>query len=121
VSTRALKAGYRFVSITRRNYPGSTALSEADIGVLTAGSEEDKNAFLKARGVEIATFISKFIEKESLPAITDNGTGGGIALIGWSLGNSFSLASISHLDALPEEDRTRVGSRLRALIMQGKL
>lgn len=109
----------RFVAVNRRDYPGSTPLSADEIGVLNSGTDDQKADFLKARGVEFATFVDLFAEKNSLPPISADGSTGGFAILGWSLGCSFALASVAAIDALPAPAQARWKDGMRSLILQG--
>ncbi|KAM5543809.1 hypothetical protein V8D89_002426 [Ganoderma adspersum] len=114
----APKAGVRFVAVNRRDYPGSTPFSADEIGVLNSGTDDQKADFLKARGVEFATFVDLFAEKNSLPPISADGSTGGFAVLGWSLGCSFALASVAAVDALPAPAQARWKDGMRSLILQ---
>ncbi|KAI0755094.1 Alpha/Beta hydrolase protein [Daedaleopsis nitida] len=109
-------ADVRLVAINRRGYPGSTALSAEDMAAL-AGTDEQKEAFIQARGLEVATFIDKFIEVNDIPPISEDGTAGGIALMGWSLGCCVSLSVVSHIRSYPQSVQKRLGAYLRAHIL----
>ncbi|KAI0666401.1 hypothetical protein C8Q78DRAFT_984281 [Trametes maxima] len=117
VSKLAGPAGLRFVAINRRDYPGSTPLTAEDSGVLASGTDEQKAAFLKARGVELATFVDRFAEQNNVPAISADGKSGGFALLGWSLGNAIALAAVANVDALSAPSQARWSSGLRSLIL----
>lgn len=112
-------SGLRFVAITRRDYPGSTSFTPAELAVLSNSTDGEKAGFLRDRGLEIAKFMNIFIQKHNLPPISRDGKSGGVALLGWSLGNAFTLAAISSADMLPADAKTRLGSYLRAVIIQG--
>ncbi|KAI1787185.1 hypothetical protein LXA43DRAFT_975377 [Ganoderma leucocontextum] len=114
----APKAGVRFVAVNRRDYPGSTPLSPEEIGVLSSGTDDQKADFLKARGVEFATFVGLFAEKDSLPPISADGSSGGFAVLGWSLGCAFALAAVAAVDALPAPAQARWKNGMRSLILQ---
>ncbi|TBU28071.1 hypothetical protein BD309DRAFT_1022138 [Dichomitus squalens] len=118
VISLAPKSGVRFVAVNRRDYPGSTALSPEEINVLNSGTDDQKADFLKARGVEIATFISLFAEKHNLPAASADGTAGGFGIVGWSLGCAFALAAVAAVDALPVPAQALWKAGARALILQ---
>lgn len=111
--------GLRFVALNRRDYPQSTPYSSAELTVLSNGTDAEKTTFLQDRGIEIATFIDTFIQQENLPAVSSDGKSGGVAVLGWSLGNSFTIATIANVDTLPAAVQQRLGSYIRALIMQG--
>ena len=115
----APKSGVRFVAVNRRDYPGSTALSPEDINVLNSGTDDQKADYLKARGVEFATFVNLFAEKNNIPPISPDGTAGGFGLVGWSLGCAFVLAAVAAVDALPAPAQARWKAGARALILQG--
>lgn len=118
VMTLASSYSFRFVAVTRRDYPGSTPYSTAELAVLTNGTAVEKAKFMTARGVEIATFIDNFIRLYNLPGVSDDGRNGGIAVLGWSLGNAFSIATIASVPTLPADIKQRLAMYTRALIMQ---
>lgn len=124
VFERLFAPGYnssvRVVTINRRNYPGSTPYTAAEVDILNNGSDEQKTTFLNAQGNHLTTFIDKFIQQNHLPAISTDGKQGGIAVLGWSLGNTLSLASISNLDSAPADVQARFTKYLRSIIMLGK-
>ncbi|KAI0325572.1 hypothetical protein GY45DRAFT_1330121 [Cubamyces sp. BRFM 1775] len=111
----AKNAGVRFVAINRRDYPGSSALTTEDMRILSSGTDEDKDAFLSARGVEVASFIDRLIEQDRLPPPV--GQHGGIALIGWSLGCAFALSALANFEILPSISRSRFATYLRGVIL----
>jgi hypothetical protein len=55
------------------------------------------------RAHEIARFICEIIKKEDLPPKRENGDrkAGGVALLGWSLGNAFGFATLANVHTLP--------------------
>ncbi|GBE88503.1 hypothetical protein SCP_1303190 [Sparassis crispa] len=115
-----LDAGLRIVAINR-GYAPSTPFAPADLAVLpTGGTEEVKEAFLTARGIEIANFIDAFIQKYDIPPISEDGKKGGVGLLGWSAGNTVTLSAIANFDKLPSEVQSRLARYLRALIMDGE-
>ncbi|RPD52530.1 alpha/beta-hydrolase [Lentinus tigrinus ALCF2SS1-7] len=111
------RSDIRFVAISRRGYPGSTPFTPDEITALSTDSDDQKEAFLRARGTEVALFIDKFIEKFDLPPISSDGSSGGIALMGWSLGCSVALSVVSHMDTYPQRVQDRLGAHLRTLIL----
>ena len=113
-------ADVRFVAISRRGYPGSTPFDPNEIAALPTDSDAQKEAFLRARGAEVAVFIDKFIEAFHLPPISPDGSTGGIALMGWSLGCSVALSVVSHMDTYAQSVQTRLGAYLRTLILHGE-
>ncbi|KAF7424175.1 hypothetical protein PC9H_009478 [Pleurotus ostreatus] len=109
--------GGRFVAITRRGYRGSTPFAADELAVLAEGDEAQKTVWLKDRAVEIASFIDSFIQQQKLPAPSSDGKQGGIAILGWSGGNSFTAAVISSIDSYAEPVQIRLSQYLRAHIM----
>ncbi|TBU38724.1 Alpha/Beta hydrolase protein [Dichomitus squalens] len=110
--------GVRFVAVTRRDYNGSTPYTAHELNALQNGSNSDKQAFLRARGLEIATFIQRFIQENSLPAPSSDEKTGGIGVLGWSLGASFAVALVANLQTYPTLIQKTLGQYLRALILQ---
>ncbi|KAI0058354.1 hypothetical protein BV25DRAFT_1810813 [Artomyces pyxidatus] len=111
-------ANLRFVAINRRGYKRSTPISAAEAETIINGTDEDKSEYLKTRGLELSRFIDIFIRENNTPPISPDGKTGGIAILGWSAGNGVVLSAIANVDSIPEDARSRLGSHLRALIMQ---
>ncbi|GJE91915.1 alpha/beta hydrolase [Phanerochaete sordida] len=109
--------GVRFVAINRRDYPGSSPLSRSDLEALSSESADAKAAFLRARGVEFATFICRFAAQHNIPAASPVGKSGGFAVLGWSLGCAFAHATVSHFDTLPAGPKEYFSQNLRGLIL----
>ncbi|KAK0432305.1 hypothetical protein EV421DRAFT_2001003 [Armillaria borealis] len=63
---------------------------------------------------EVALFIDTFVQKFNLLSIS---SGGGVALLGWSLGATFAPIVISSVDTLPEDVRRRLSEYMRSLIL----
>lgn len=112
-------ANLRIVAINRRNYGGSTPFSDDELDVIHGGTKDQKTYFTRSRGLEILVFIDNFIQRFGLPKMSPDRKTGGLALLGWSLGTQIVVPSIAYLDELPAESQARIGSRLRALILQG--
>lgn len=112
-------ANLRFVAITRRDYDGSTPLTAEELEVLSSGSDTDKASFLQDRAAEFATFVSTFIQNNNIPPPTADGKNGGVALLGWSQGNAFSIATVANVQIYPKTVKDSLAGYLRALIMQG--
>lgn len=119
VMALAQGSNIRIVAVNRRDYPGSTPLTTEDTAILASGSDEQKAAFLKARGVEVATFIDLFVERNGVPPISPDGHTGGFALLGWSLGNAIVLSAVANVESLPPAAQDRWTSGMRALILHG--
>ncbi|TFK25401.1 hypothetical protein FA15DRAFT_590555 [Coprinopsis marcescibilis] len=117
----AAEANLRIVSLNRRDYPGSTPLSPSDLGFIVNGTDSQKAQYLRDRGLEILQFMDVFIQTNLLPPISEDEKTGGSALLGWSLGNSFTLPGIARASELGAETTTRLSHHLRSLILQANL
>ena len=112
----------RVVAFSRRDYPGSTPLTDEQKTVLNSGTDEEKTVFLKERGLEVSAFVKGFDELDKdKPILPIKGATGGFALLGWSLGTSFALAAIANLDSLDPDVQKWWGEHLRALILYGTI
>ncbi|KAH8116198.1 hypothetical protein DFH11DRAFT_1725694 [Phellopilus nigrolimitatus] len=101
LAPRAAAHGLRVIALNRRDYAGSTPLAPAELAALRG---PDPAPFLRARGLELARFLAWVVaEKRIPPARADRGGGGagGLALLGWSLGNVTTLAFLGHLRTYP--------------------
>jgi hypothetical protein len=109
------------VCINRRDYLGSTLYSPSELKLVTDGSADECEAFLTGRGVEIGLFLDGLIDALGLPEPTPDGKEGGFGLMGWSLGNLFTLCSISAVSSLPSASRARLQKYMRRMIVFGGL
>jgi hypothetical protein len=99
----APKRGMRLVCLNRRDFPGSTPYSKDEIAMLREGNDaETFRQFRSARGHELGRFIASIVETEHLPPPRQrhNGVEGGVVLLGWSLGNSFTNAMLAHMRSM---------------------
>ncbi|KAK0460249.1 Alpha/Beta hydrolase protein [Desarmillaria tabescens] len=112
----APKKGVRFVALDRRPFPGSTPFSAEELGILRNAGTDDaqREAFVEARGHEVAIFIDTFIRTFGLPPIS---SGGGVALLGWSLGATLVSAAISSTSTLSNDICERLERHLRSVIL----
>ena len=88
--------------LNRRDYPGTTFYGSVKLKTLSEGDANDHTAFFKARGVELAIFFDGLIDSLSLPGPTADGKEGGPALMGWSLGNLFTLGTVASASSQPQ-------------------
>lgn len=107
------------VAINRRDYPGSSSTHASELSTLEGGSDEQKAALLRKRGVEIGTFIDRFILQNGILPISADGKTGGIVIVGWSLGVAFALAALANVDILPSDAQARFATYLRSVILEG--
>ena len=69
--------------------------------------------FLYDQGVLIALFVDGIIQTLSIAKA------GGLAVIGWSMGNVFTLALRACIGDLPEDTRHRLKLHMRSFIDSG--
>ncbi|GJJ06165.1 hypothetical protein Clacol_000354 [Clathrus columnatus] len=98
----SLKHNIRLVAITRRDYRGSSSLTSEEIRAVTHGSTEQRVQAFTDRAGEIMKFIEEFINKNSIPPISANSSGGGFSLCGWSLGNLQGLSVLAFGNRFPD-------------------
>ncbi|KAI0647699.1 alpha/beta-hydrolase [Trametes meyenii] len=117
----AVAQNLRLVLLNLRDYPGSTPYSVEDIEDIRSPSVEAHSRSLQDRGLELATFLRRFIEAESIPPIQktvgSEELSGGLSLLSWSGGNTPSVAMLAHGKQLSEETRSLLGTYLRSFIM----
>jgi len=104
----AAPRGVRIIAVNRRDYAESTLFSPAELNQLNNGEQTARASFLQARGLEMAHFVAALIEKLNLPKPSEDRTNGGIALIGWSLGNILPMSIMNSITFLPGETKTRL-------------
>ena len=113
----------RIIAINRREYTDSTPLNEDDLSLLFSSDAEDHKQFLRSRGLEIARFLAWVISELRIPAVNPQGeeaSGGGLALLGWSLGSITTLAFLRHLPSFPKDLVDKLAPYLKTFIMYGK-
>ena len=120
VMAHSSESNVRFVSINRRDYPGSTPFSPRDLDAFSSSDGEDRRVFLRDRGAEIVTFICNFIEQNGLLPISSDRKSGGFAVVGYGFGSVFALAAVANLDTLPVSFQTRWGAHMRGLLLHGE-
>ncbi|EPT04329.1 hypothetical protein FOMPIDRAFT_44288 [Fomitopsis schrenkii] len=121
----AAKYGLRLVALNLREYRGSTPYSPSDLAALGSGDMRQQLSMLQARGLEIATFLVSFIRKENIPPPSNpddyNQTrGGGLSVLGWSWGNSITIAFLAQAAKLPDSERHLLDAYLRGFILYGQ-
>ena len=109
--------------MNNRDYYGSTPFSSSDLDALQSAELESQRAVVHARGLEIAAFLLWLIKNESIPSRPldeQEKRNGGIALLGWSWGNTMTMSFLAQASRLPEADRSTLDAYLKAFIMYGK-
>ncbi|KAI0312766.1 Alpha/Beta hydrolase protein [Amylostereum chailletii] len=115
--SRAHAANIRVVAVNRRPYAGSTPLTPEEASKATVGSDQEKEEYLNARGVELATFIDLFIQKNELPPADIDGKNGGVVLLPWSSGHGVVFSAIANLETLPGATQLRLSAYIRRTIL----
>ncbi|CCM00694.1 uncharacterized protein FIBRA_02733 [Fibroporia radiculosa] len=116
----AAKYDLRLVALNLRDYPYTTPLSTAELDALK-GEKEAQRAQVRAFGSEIASFLAWYVQHEHIPPIAFSPSGdsisGGIALLGWSMGNCTTISMLANADNLPEDIQRRLGRYMRTLVI----
>ncbi|KAJ7982984.1 Alpha/Beta hydrolase protein [Mycena polygramma] len=101
----------RLICINRREYPGSTPHTAEELRVYAQGSDEERATLLSVAGINLALCVNEIIQQCDLPSA------GGVALVGWSLGNSFTLAAMASITSLPSSPRARLQAFVKTIII----
>ncbi|TFK56428.1 hypothetical protein OE88DRAFT_1729933 [Heliocybe sulcata] len=115
----APRYGLRFVTVNRRDYPGSTPFSSEELGMLWGQNKNVQTALLRTLSLQIATFVDWFVKSEEIPPSSISTTGqktGGIAVLGWSAGNVFVLSMLAHAHTFPSGIVKTIEEYCRAFI-----
>ena len=107
----------RVVSLARRDYEGSTLFTDEELSQLRGSDKTFHLQFLRERGYEVARFLIALADRHELPMKTD--TGGGITLMGWSLGISIMNAFIYFFSTYPKGLQDRLRKYLKSLVAYG--
>ncbi|KAL5532480.1 hypothetical protein ACEPAF_6050 [Sanghuangporus sanghuang] len=94
---------FRLIALNRRDYIGSAPFNESELSILNSADESKHRQFLYDRGLEIAYFLLWIVNELEIPRIRFYGNKGGLALLGWSLGNVTSIAFLANLEKYPRE------------------
>jgi hypothetical protein len=119
----APKFRFRFVFINRRDYPGSTPLSQAEIASADEQSDDaSRTAFWRRRAVEIAHFSAWFIRENAIPPLVerDGKKEGGLTLYGWSFGTTVFMDILATPEEIPTATRDTLEPYLRSLVGTGE-
>ncbi|KAJ7745424.1 hypothetical protein DFH07DRAFT_833580 [Mycena maculata] len=101
----------RIICINRREYPGSTPHTAEELRVYASGSDQERIALLNEAGVDYALAVDGIVRECSLPST------GSVALVGWSLGNTFTIAAMASITSLPAATRERLQSFVKTIII----
>ena len=113
----------RFVSVNRRGYGGSTPIPNEEIDALEDGSDDVREAYFKARGMEFAGFVEAFVKAGRIPPVTetpdDKDQEGGIVFLPWSAGHALVVSALANIGHLSPETQDIFARYVRAVIMLG--
>lgn len=96
VLARAHAHNMRVIAMNRRDYIGSSLFSQPELDVIKSRDPDVLRPSLKERGLELLRFLVWVIDNKGIPRAKEGG-GGGLALLGWSLGNVTTLAFLAFL------------------------
>lgn len=81
--------------MNRRDYPGSTPISDSERALLDSANSsnpsagEDVGAYMKDRAQDLHDFLETLVVQEHIPL-------GSMVVAGWSFGSTFILALLAH-------------------------
>ncbi|KAJ7166043.1 hypothetical protein C8R46DRAFT_1275588 [Mycena filopes] len=101
----------RIICVNRREYPGSSPFTPAELTVFAGGSDAERAAILAAQGRDLALFTAALISELNLPK------GGGVALVGWSMGTIFLLSLVACINTLPADTKKQLTGFVRSVIL----
>ncbi|KAK7050645.1 Aminodeoxychorismate synthase [Favolaschia claudopus] len=103
----------RIIACNRREYHGSTPLTDDEVAELNSGSP----AFLTKKALLVAQFLEYLIKQQSTPRLTDNRQNGGFVVMGWSFGAAYPIALLAQSTAIPPELYQTIEPYLRAVVV----
>jgi len=103
----------RLVILNRRDYAGSTKYTDDDLKDLNAGDK----VFMERLGLEVTHFLLWFAETHQVPKISADRKTGGFAVMGWSMGNATTMASITYSEVIGKETYSKLEPYFRRLIL----
>ncbi|KAF7357071.1 AB hydrolase-1 domain-containing protein [Mycena sanguinolenta] len=107
----AKDSSVRIVCLNRREYEGSTPHTPEELRIYQAGNDEERTKLISEEGVNLALCVDAIILKCTLPA------SGHVALVGWSLGNTFTLAAMAYIASLLHDIRDRLVKYVKMFIL----
>ncbi|KAJ6619176.1 Alpha/Beta hydrolase protein [Mycena sp. CBHHK59/15] len=107
----AKASSVRIICVNRREYGGSTPHTPEELRVYKTGTEAERTTLMSKEGLNLALCIDAIIQKCALQAA------GHVALVGWSLGNMFTMAAMSSIASLPHDAKKRLQESIKTFIL----
>lgn len=114
----AARNNLRLIALNTRDYPGSSPFSSEELAAMSNPDKAVQARALQNQAEEIAEFLVHIIKEYQIPATSPSG--GGLALMGWSLGNILPLAFLANADAYAPEHVELLGRYLRTVVLHGE-
>lgn len=92
-------------------------MTEEELRQFDGPDDRAHEAFFNSRAQELAKFLADFAVKKNLPKACAGRAAGGIAVMGWSAGNAYTLCLLSHASAVKDETREQLEPFLRSVII----
>ena len=86
------------------------------------GGPTAQAAFIRAQGLEIATFLKEYIQSNNIPPVCSGADGnrcGGVVVVGWSRGCSIATSFLAHASSFPQEIVLFLERYLRKIVLHG--
>ncbi|KAJ7090984.1 hypothetical protein C8R44DRAFT_990589 [Mycena epipterygia] len=109
----AHKNNLRTIFWNRRDYHGSTKYTDDELADMRAG----RKSFQDRLAIRTAWFFQHLTENDNIPKVTSDRKAGGIILVGWSSGNSATLALLADPAVLPKPLYETLEPHLRSLVL----
>ncbi|KAF8975375.1 hypothetical protein BDQ17DRAFT_1267995 [Cyathus striatus] len=103
----------RLIVMTRKDYRGSTPYTDEELEDLNNG----RQVFLDQLAVLVAFFTRYVITALEIPKVTSDKRGGGISLLGWSIGISSVLPLFSGCSAVETQLYDEIKDYMKGIIL----
>ncbi|KDR80048.1 hypothetical protein GALMADRAFT_61697 [Galerina marginata CBS 339.88] len=109
----AHKYNLRTVIWNRREYPGSTKYTDAEL----EDYNEGRKAFLDGLAIQVCEFLKQYVKKENIPKISADRNSGGFAIMGWSMGTATAMPLFSDPTLISAESYILLEQYVKDLIL----
>lgn len=93
---------------------------EEDLDKIRRDDFEAHVDFARVRASEFARFIEWFVENERAPKASSDWKHGGIVLLSWSSGSSYTLPLLAYADSILKRTRDAIEPYLRSHVVFGR-